>query len=196
MAKIRDPLARERIIEAAWRTIAEVGLKSATVRGIAAAGGVSTGYVMHYFADKAELAAAVLAHNNARAGARVAAAQQGKRGLAAVTALMEALLPLDNDRRLEWQVWVAFWGGGAGGGLGQARDGLGALIAASLAEGIEDGDLPAGLDLDYEAQRLMTLAAGLGLSAGVTPPRVVRKIAQRMVDDHFVALAAPAGARS
>jgi AcrR family transcriptional regulator len=189
MRKIRDPKARERIVEAAWRTIADAGLKAATVRGIAAEADVSTGYVMHYFADKAELASAVLDHNNRRVGARVIAAQRDNRGLAAVHALMDALLPIDANRRLEWQIWVAFWSEGAGG-LGQARDGLGDLIVASLQQATDDGELPPGLDLPYEAQRLMTLAAGLGLISGVNSPRTVKRIAQRMVDDHLRGLAA------
>jgi AcrR family transcriptional regulator len=183
--RIRDPKSKARIVEAAWREIAEVGLKGATVRAIAARADVSTGYVMHYFPDKGALAAAVLAHNNARAARRVATAQQRHRGVAAVTAIMEALLPVDAERRLEWQVWVAFWNEGDGAGLGQARDGLGALVAASLRDGVDDGELRSDLDLVYEAQRLLTLVAGLGLLAGVSPARAVRSVAQRMLDDHL-----------
>jgi AcrR family transcriptional regulator len=193
--KVRDPAARQRIVEAAWATIADVGLKAATVRAIAAEAGVSTGFVMHYFVDKAELAAAVFAHNNLRAAARVVPAQQRYRGIAAVRAIMEALLPLDEARRLEWHIWVAFWHEGEGRGLGSARDGLGDVIGAALHQAIEDGELPASLDVQYEALRLMTLAAGLGLSAGVTPPRTIKAAARRMLDDHLAALAIPAGRR-
>src|SRR4051812_46612808 len=93
----------ERIVEAARRCIAELGLRGATVRAIAAQAEVSTGYVMHYFPDKQQLEAAVLLANNAIAGTRVAQASRKGRGLAALTAAIEALLPLDADRRLEWQ---------------------------------------------------------------------------------------------
>jgi AcrR family transcriptional regulator len=188
MRKTRDPKSKDRIVEAAWRTIAQEGLRGATVRAIAAAADVSTGYVMHYFADKQLLAAEVLAHNNARAGRRVLKARERTRGIDAVTAIMEALLPLDAERRLEWQVWVAFWREGDGEGLGQARGGLTDVIVGSLRQAVDDGELPAGLDLRYEAQRLVTLAAGLGLLAGITPARTVRATAERMLADHLRAL--------
>ena len=190
--KVRDPKARDALVESARRTIAERGVRGATVRAIASAAGVSTGYVMHYFPDKAQLAAAVLAANNLRAGARVQAARQRGRGLAALTAVVEALLPLDADRRLEWQVWVAFWNDpdAAQRGLVGARRSLGAILAGPLAEAVEDGDLPDGLDLSYEAERLMTLAAGLGITAGAGPPKAVARSARRMLTDHLRSLTA------
>lgn len=188
MAKTRDPQAKQRIVDAAWRTIADVGLRSATVRAIANEAGVSTGYVMHYFADKAVLASAVLAQNNDRAGRRVIAARDGHHALAAVTAMMEALLPIDTERRLEWQVWVAFWNEGDGDGLGDARGALSGLIAQGLKEAVEAGELPAGTDVRYEADRLVVLAAGLGLHVGVTSARAVRRTARRMLADHLNAL--------
>lgn len=189
MPKTRDPQSKQRIVDAAWRTIADVGLRAATVRAIATEAGVSTGYVMHYFPDKAALAAAVFAHNNDRAGRRVLAARDGHRGLAAVAAMMEGLMPTDLERRLEWKIWVAFWNEGDGSGLGDASGGLSTLIAACLQEAVADGELPAGIDVRYEADRLVVLAAGLGLHAGVTPPRTVRRTAQRMLTDHLATLA-------
>jgi AcrR family transcriptional regulator len=187
----RDPEARDRLVEVARRTIAELGLRGATVRAIAAAAGVSTGYVMHHFSDKGQLAAGVLAANNRRAGERVLAASGQGRGLAALAAAVEALLPLDRERRLEWRVWVAFWSGPDaehGEGLRGARRALGSILAGPLAQAVADGELPEGLDLDYEADRLMTLASGLGLTAGVSAPGAVRRLAARMLDDHVRSL--------
>jgi AcrR family transcriptional regulator len=194
---VRDPQARDRLVEAARVTIAELGIRGATVRAIAAAGGVSTGYVMHYFEDKQQLAAAVLDANNVRAGARVQAASERKRGLAGLTAAVEALLPLDAERRLEWQVWVAFWNDPAGyeqapDALTGARRALGSIFLRPLSEAVADGDLPDGLDLGYESERLITLAAGLGLTAGVGSPAAVGRLARRMLNDHLRSLAAGA----
>jgi AcrR family transcriptional regulator len=194
MAKTtRDPQARERLVEVARRAVAELGVRGATVRGIAARAEVSTGYVMHYFADKRQLAEAVLAANNRAAGARVTRASAQGRGLAALEAAVEALLPLDAARRLEWQVWVAFWavpvGDDAGsGGLADGRTALAAILTRPLADAVEDGELPASLDLAYETERLMTLAAGLGLTAGGGSPTAVRRLAHRMLADHIESL--------
>ena len=54
-----------------------------------------------------------------------------------------------------------------------------------------DGELPEGLDLEYEAERLTTLAAGLGLLAGVESATRVRRLASRMLHDHLNALRHP-----
>jgi AcrR family transcriptional regulator len=189
---VRDPQARERIVEAARRSIAELGLRGATVRVIAAEAGVSTGYVMHHFSDKDRLAAKVLAANNRQAGERVSRASRSTRGLGALSAAVEALLPLDGSRRLEWQVWVAFWNTGVGDagaeGLRAARRALAGILAVPFAEAIADGELPDRLDVDYECERLMTLAAGLGLVAGTDAAAGVRRLARRMLDDHLAAL--------
>lgn len=194
---IRDPEARRRIVDAAARTIADGGLTTATVRAIAKAAGVSTGYVMHYFPDKQALADAVLDATNRSAGERLVAASRRGRGLAALRSAVEALLPIDADRRREWQVWGAFWSGAQPGtpaeaGLGGARAALSGLLQQALAQAVDDGDLPAGLDLAYEADRLLVLAAGLGLSAGLGTPARTRKLALRMLDDHVTALRAAA----
>ena len=191
---VRDPASKERIVEAARRCIAELGLRGATVRAIAAEAAVSTGYVMHYFPDKQQLEAAVLGANNTIAGARVARASRKGRGLAALTAAVEAVLPLDADRRLEWQVWVAFWTAagaeeqGSDGLLG-ARRALKRILSVPFSEAIADGELPEALDVDYECERLMTLAAGLGLTGGASSAAELRRLSRRMLDDHFVSLA-------
>lgn len=190
---IRDPAARQRIVDAATRAIAEVGLQGATIRAIAEEAGVSTGFVMHYFADKQALADAVLDGTNQSAGNRVLAAAQRGRGIDALHAAVEAMLPIDAERRREWQVWGAFWSGSQPGsvdlaGLGGARAALNLLLQQPLVQATDDGDLPPGLDLPYEAERLLVLAAGLGLSAGLGSPTRTRRLALRMLDDHVNAL--------
>lgn len=194
---IRDPAARQRIVDAAARAVAERGLGGATVRAIAREAGVSTGFVMHYFPDKQALADAVLDTTNRSAGERVLAAAQRGRGTAALRAAVEALLPVDAERRREWQVWGAYWSGAQPGsaehaGLGGARFALNLLLRQPLAQAVEDGELPGGLDLEYEAERLLVLAAGLGLSGGLGSPRRTRALALRMLDDHLDALRARA----
>ena len=194
---IRDPQSRQRIVDAAARAIAGRGLGGATVRAIAQEAGVSTGFVMHYFPDKQALADAVLDATNQSAGDRVLAASRRGRGIAALQAAVEALLPVDAARRQEWQVWGAFWSGAQPesaehAGLGGARFALNLLLQQPLAQAVEDGELPAGLDLRYEAERLMVLAAGLGLSAGLGTPTRTRSLALRMLDDHVAALRAVA----
>src|SRR5437016_6470736 len=104
--KIRDPAARERIIEVASAVVAAEGLHGATVRAIAAEAGVSTGFITHYFEDKHQLMVEVLRRNNAVAARRVLRAAGRGSSLERLRAALEAVLPLDPARRREWQVWV------------------------------------------------------------------------------------------
>ncbi|MGH9187936.1 MAG: TetR/AcrR family transcriptional regulator [Acidimicrobiales bacterium] len=191
--KIRDPQSPARIIEAAWRAVADMGPHGATVRRIASIADVSTGYVTHYFEDKDQILQAVLRHNNERAGARVLAAAGSAPGLAGLAAGVDALLPLDRDRRREWQVWVGFWMLAStdrriAAGLEAGRRALHQGFVAVLQQAVDGGELPEGLDLAYQADRLQTLVAGLGYLSGVESPGRVRMIARRMVDDHLAGL--------
>ncbi len=194
---IRDPAARQRIIDVACRSIAERGLRGATMRTIAADAGVSTGFVTHYFADKRELADEVLAATNLRAGQRALAASISARGIDAIAATVDAVLPVDEERGVEWGVWVAFWTAAetdadSAGALDQASQVMAAILAGPFAQAMEDGELPAGLDVTYETQRLLLMVAGLGLYARVNDPETIRTFARRVLDDHLAQLRARA----
>jgi AcrR family transcriptional regulator len=108
------PERREAIALAAADVIAARGLERVTLRDIAAALGVTTGVLTHYFPSKD----ALLRHTKARAFdrsfARAQAAAAGPPGLARVHAVVEAVLPLDRERRTLWRLLVAFYGGAVG----------------------------------------------------------------------------------
>jgi AcrR family transcriptional regulator len=111
MPKVVDHAARRaELVDAAWHVIAEEGLDAATMRRIAEAAGCTTGRVTHYFDSKDDILVAALREVHHRAGDRMI------RHLSepdVATALLEVLLealPIDEDRQLEWRVWLAFWG--------------------------------------------------------------------------------------
>lgn len=195
--RIRDPEARERIVTAAREEVGARGLRGATVRAIADRAGVSTGFVMHYFPDKPSLYRSVLDQNNRLADARVRAASGGERGTEAISSVVRALLPVDEERRLEWRVWSAFWAEAGkptderdsdDDGLLAAFTGLVERLRSSLDEAEADGEVPTGIDSRLEAERIVAMAAGLGLLAGVGPPGRLRARAERMVDAHLADL--------
>lgn len=105
-------IRRAEVAAVAADVIARRGLDGVSVRDVAAAGGYSTTVVTHYFANKREL----LLHAYRSAGTateeRLAAIDptRGDRLLA----ICEAILPLDEPRRLTWQTWFAFWGAAVG----------------------------------------------------------------------------------
>jgi AcrR family transcriptional regulator len=192
---IRNPEARTRIVEAAWRLVADEGVHGTTMRGIAVEAGVTTGFVTHYFEDKESLLAEVVRHNNLRARDRVLAAIGRRRGLVALEAAVEAMLPIDAARRREWQVGVACWGPTAPGeqAAEELRGGwtfLERWLATLLEHAVQDDELPGTIDIRYEAGRLVTLIAGVGMLAGIESPKRVRRDAKRMLADQLAGLEA------
>jgi AcrR family transcriptional regulator len=190
---IRNPEARTRIVEATWRLVAAEGVHGATMRGIAAEAGVTTGFVTHYFEDKEGLLAEVVRHNNLRARDRVLAGIGEQRGLVALEGAVEALLPIDADRRREWQVGVACWGPTAPGkrAAEELRGGwryLERLLAGLLEQAVEDGELPRRVDVGYEAGRLVAMIAGIGMLAGIESPERTKRHAKRMLADQIASL--------
>jgi AcrR family transcriptional regulator len=191
--QIRDPNAPDRIVEAAARVVATHGVHGATIRAIAAEAGVSTGYLTHYFEDKHALMVRLLDHTNAGAARRVAAASAQGDAITRLRAAVDAVLPLDPVRRREWEVWVAMWGIASpadelGKGFRAGWAGLRQIFAELLRQAAAEGSLREGVDIEYEAARLVTMLAGIGLMAGVESRRRVREAAARMVDEQVSGL--------
>jgi AcrR family transcriptional regulator len=199
--KIRDPQTRERIVDIASAVVAAEGLHGASFRAIAAAAGVSTGLITHYFEDKQELMVAVLRRNNELAAKRVRGATATGTASERLRAAVEAVLPLDPTRRREWQVWVAMWGeaslgGELAAGFRAGWTGLRRIFRDLLQQACREGELRAHIDVPYEADRLVTMLAGLGLLAGVETPSRVRAVATRMLAEQLGSLVAvPARSR-
>lgn len=196
--QLKDPAARQRIVDAALRLVAQHGVPAATMRGIALEAGVSTGAVTHYFDDKADVMAAVLRANTGHIGRRVATAAAGQRGLAALEAAMETLLPLDDEMQQCWTVLIAFWGhptaqrfiSSEGTSLGFV--GLRSFVISLLRQAATDGELAADVDIEHEAERILALIGGIGLMLGgfQHEREPTRKRARRMLSELIAAVRA------
>lgn len=92
----------------AAKLVAEGGVDAVTVRDVAAKVGMSTAIVSHYFRDKRELL--LFTFGEAARTARVRLDAVLTNNPADLVGVIESLLPLDEERRQEWQVWFAFWG--------------------------------------------------------------------------------------
>lgn len=190
---IRDPAARERIVDVAATVIASEGLHGATMRGIASAAGVSTGYITHYFEDKHQLVVEVLRRTNAVAARRVLTAAARGSALERLQSAVEAMLPLDAARRREWQVWISVWGQASpgdefGASYRAGWAGLQSIFTELLEQAMREGDLRQDTDARYEAERLVTMLAGVGLLAGVQSPGKARAAATRMLSEQVRSL--------
>lgn len=100
---------RKEFVESAWRLIARGGFEAATMREIAAEAGYANGALKYYFSGKDELLAAAFQHTFYRVNERAARTIGPRTGIDAIRALCTEMLPLDEERRVEARVAVAFW---------------------------------------------------------------------------------------
>jgi AcrR family transcriptional regulator len=100
---------RREIVEAAWRLVARGGFAAATMREIAAEAGFANGALKYYFDSKDDLLIAAFQHTFYRVNERAALSIGDRTGLEAIRLLCLEMLPLDEERRVEARVAVAFW---------------------------------------------------------------------------------------
>jgi AcrR family transcriptional regulator len=98
---------REHVAQIAAQVIAKEGVSALTFRRMAAAAGTSTAIVSTYFEDKQDLLLATFASAAKRTSVRFETAMDEGGGL---QECLEAWLPLDEERTLDWRVIIAFWG--------------------------------------------------------------------------------------
>ncbi len=171
MPAIIDHDERRRFVcDIAARLISRAGVEGVTVRDVAAEAGCSTRIVSHYFSNKRALLLLTFREFAQRS------LEEGEAALAAgssIESCLEALLPIDEPRRLNWQVWLAFWGMTANDPEflaeqvergRQMRD----LIARLLADRL--GKPPAGSqNWDIAAEHLLTVIVGIATQGTFDP---------------------------
>lgn len=111
MPKRIDPDARRaQIVDAYLRIVSRSGVAAATSRALAVEAGIAAGALWHAFAGVDEVVRAAFERVYEQTGIRIAAATAGKRGLDALTAMTEEIIPHDEATRQESVVVVSFWG--------------------------------------------------------------------------------------
>ncbi|MBT3080821.1 MULTISPECIES: TetR/AcrR family transcriptional regulator [Streptomyces] len=154
---------RELLADALMRLAATQGLEGVSLRHVAAEAGVSTGMVQHYFRTKDEMMTFAFGMVEDRIRARCEAADTPAAPRELVRALLLQILPLDDTRRLEGHVGLAFLAyaavkpamrAGVSEGAGRMRG----FITQQLRQAGADG-----VDPDRAATGLMALVDGLGM---------------------------------
>ena len=184
---------REQVMGATLAVVARSGLEGATMRAIADEAGCSTGLVTHYFANRGELIVGVLRHVHQRSAQRMAAHLDGTTAGEALDAIVLEALPLDDERRLEWQVWLAFWGAAVGDPAlavehRRRYTEWRAAMTALLTRAVAEGDARDDLNVRSESTRLIALIDGLGLEATLEPDRLTPRRIRALVRDHLATL--------
>ncbi|GGF13453.1 HTH-type transcriptional regulator PksA [Halobacillus andaensis] len=169
MPKLVDHDKRKiQIAEATWKVIVEDGLEQATVRKIAKTAGLSVGALRHYFSTQSEL----LLFSMELVSERVKQRAEGKNfegsPMEMVTEAICELLPVDEERRIEMEVWFVF----SAKTLVDAKlEALSETVYSEMHQGLRNviellyslDLLKENLDLDVEIDRLHALVDGMAL---------------------------------
>ena len=188
MPKIVDwDARRDEILSATWRVIARDGIAGATIRAIAREADCSRGILAHYFDDKADILGSALVMSHRRVAARMDARAADLTGLDALRAVMLEALPLDEQRDLEAQIEISFWGRALGNPalrkLQHAEfDRFADRLRTHLAEAEKHGELRDGVDISLAAHQLLVLIDGLSAERVLYPDRVTPDRQQQMLD--------------
>lgn len=151
--------------------IATGGLAAATHRRIADASGCSTTVVSHYFTDKHDLVNATYKEVGDRVTSRLDAAVHSADSMQSV---LEALLPLDEDRIRDWRLLFTFLGLAATDADLTAEQRTRATTAririeqAIVAEQ-EAGQVRTDIDAEATGRFLLAVVLGIGMQALFDP---------------------------
>jgi AcrR family transcriptional regulator len=164
---------RRELAEAVWRVIRRNGVDGASVRTVAQEAGWSAGALRHYFRTQSELLDFAIELAAERIRQRVGALELADDPRRAVEHLLSELLPLDDERRAENEVWLAFTARALIDPQLRVRHAEidDALRAASL-RAVEMLGFPAGRERTLEAERLHALLDGLALHGAMRPERL------------------------
>ncbi|WP_399927501.1 TetR/AcrR family transcriptional regulator [Streptomyces kanamyceticus] len=225
MPKIVDPEARRKAVARAVLSVAaRHGLEHASLRNVADEAGLAVGSVRHYFADHDELMTFTMRELGRRIGDRIRAhaerllAPEGRADgraerredggderradgsadrRAGTEELLAEFLPLDDARREESALWLAFTTAAHTRPelrpcAAEMQAGLHALLSRVLDEARSAGGLPGDLDVELESTRLAALLDGLNLQATLLPDRYPPQLLRQVLRRHLDALTAGA----
>lgn len=188
--KVDHDERRNRLAEAAWRIIRREGLEAASVRNVAREAGMSLGSLRHYFASQSELLAFSMRLVSERGYSRIVTYQTTGNPRKDVECLIGELMPLDEERRAEAEVWLAFVGRAVTDPEVQA---LKQEVHNGLYEGFrqmmeylnKEQLLRKSLDLELEIKVLHGLVDGLALHHVIHPEQVTPDDIVRLVAYHL-----------
>ncbi|HZB29324.1 MAG TPA: TetR family transcriptional regulator C-terminal domain-containing protein [Streptosporangiaceae bacterium] len=188
MPKIVDHETRRReIATALWRVVRRHGVEGATVRAVAAEAGCSPSALRHYFVTQDELLTFTMRLVAENAHARIAALPDIADPSGRAERVLSELLPLDDERRTETHVWIAFNARAlVDPKIRTIRDSTYDAIRDLCRKLVVDLTPATGARLDLLARQLNVLLDGLALHAALRPdlwsPRQVRAVLRHHLD--------------
>jgi AcrR family transcriptional regulator len=195
MPKVVDHEQRRRELgHAVWRVIRRDGVDHASVRTVAKEAGWSPGALRHYFATQSELLAFAMRLVVERIEERIAALDRAADPRQAVEQVLHELLPLDDERRAENEVWLAFTARALidpdlRAQHNDVNDALHQACVSAIETLAAAGRADAGAATGLEAERLHALTDGLAVHTALRPDRMAPEQIVAVVRLHFDALA-------
>jgi len=192
--KLVDHQDRKRhIAEALWRVTVAHGLEGVTLRHVAAEARVSMGLVQHYFTSKDEMLLFSIDALNERVTERVAQHLGSTAGShtprALVRTVLIEMLPLDEERRVEAHVGLAFLARaavhpGVAAALLAKFDQLHQFVVEQVSCTQASGDARGDWDPELETAELLALLEGLAahILAGCRPPETALELFDRRLN--------------
>jgi AcrR family transcriptional regulator len=175
MPKLVDHEQRRReLADAVWRVIRREGIDRASVRTVAAEAGWSPGALRHYFATQSALLAFAMRLVVERIEGRIAALDRAADARESVEQVLHELLPLDDERRAENEVWLAFTARALidpelRAQHNEIHDALHQACASALKELAAAGRAQLGPHTALQVERLHALTDGLAVHTALRP---------------------------
>ncbi|MFI7699219.1 TetR/AcrR family transcriptional regulator [Nonomuraea sp. NPDC049480] len=203
MPKKVDPEARrDEVVDAVFRVVRRAGFEQASLRNVAEEAGLAIGSVRHYFDGHTDLMVFAMRASLDRVSARLmervgplpATEDPGERA-EGVERMLAELLPLDERRREEATVWLAFTMASRTRPelrplAQEAYDGMRRLVRR-IVDGVAR-HRPVG-DPVVETERLCALIDGLTLEGVLHPDRMTPELMLRALRRHLQTLVEPSG---
>jgi AcrR family transcriptional regulator len=193
MPRIVDPVERrQNVVEAVLRLIRRDGMEQASVRNVAREAGLSMGSLRHYFASQSELMEFAFRSVIDRIEARLARLDPEPDPRRRAERVLAELLPLDDERRAENEVWLAFTSRAMvdpvlralrDEGYDALRAGCRAILTDLSAAGLAPTDIRA------ETERLHALLDGLAVHAAMRADIHTAESLKAAITRHLDALA-------
>jgi AcrR family transcriptional regulator len=197
MPKIIDHEERKiQIAESTWKVITEEGIEQATVRKIASVAGLSVGALRHYFSTQTELLSFSMKLVSERVRQRALAKSYEGNPLDILKESISELLPADDERRIEMEVWLVFsvkmlvdtkLRGSSENVYREMNDGLGQVLHMLSNLGM----LKDGLEMEAETNRLHSLVDGLALHHLLHPSIFTYEKMMKTLDYHLRSICLP-----
>ncbi|GAA3584280.1 TetR family transcriptional regulator C-terminal domain-containing protein [Nonomuraea rosea] len=202
MPKVVDPeTRRDEVVDAVFRVVRRAGFEQASLRNVADEAGLAIGSVRHYFAGHTDLMVFAMRASLDRVGARLQervgpllAAEDPAVRAEGVESMLAELLPLDERRRDEATVWLAFTTAARTRPelqplAREAYDGMRALVRRIVDGVTRHRRLSA--EPGVETERLCALIDGLTVEGVLHPDRMTPELMTAALRRHLETLAEP-----